>query len=173
MTMLLETLKRQYGIASKLLYFHLDGLTTDECLWRPAASGLHVYPQSDGRWLADWPDSEAYAIGPASIGWLSWHLGYWLTMVIDHSCGSAVLERANIRWPGDADRTIRWIGDLQSKWQDLIDNMDEAELLSDKRTNWPFENRPFADIIAWSSVEMTKNASEIGYARFLYASKNN
>jgi len=173
MTMLLETLKRQYGIASQLLYFHLDGLTTDECLWRPAASGLHINPQDDGRWLADWPDSEAYAIGPASIGWLSWHLGYWLTMVIDRCFETAVRERTDIFWPGDAGQAIRWISELESRWQQHIDNIDEADLLSDRNTNWPFENRPFADIIAWSTVEMTKNASEIGYARFLYASKNN
>lgn len=171
--MLLETLKRQYGIAAKLLYFHLDGLTTNECLWRPADTGLHIYPQADGRWLADWPDSEAYDIGPPSIGWLSWHLGYWLTMVINYSFESATQKRVDICWPKDADRTIEWISELESRWQDHIDNMDETDLLSDKRTNWPFKNRPFADIIAWSTVELTKNASEIGYARFLYATRNN
>jgi hypothetical protein len=32
-------------------------------------------------------------------------------------------------------------------------------------------NRPFADVIAWVSVELTKNAAEIGYARFLYATR--
>ncbi|HMH81922.1 MAG TPA: hypothetical protein VK531_03565 [Gemmatimonadales bacterium] len=29
--------------------------------------------------------------------------------------------------------------------------------------------RPFGDVIAWVNVELTKNAAEIGYARFLYA----
>jgi hypothetical protein len=30
-------------------------------------------------------------------------------------------------------------------------------------------DRPFGDVIAWVNVELTKNAAEIGYARFLYA----
>lgn len=33
----------------------------------------------------------------------------------------------------------------------------------------PFRDRPFGDVVAWVNVELTKNASEIGYARFLYA----
>jgi hypothetical protein len=32
-----------------------------------------------------------------------------------------------------------------------------------------FQDRPFGDVIAWVNVELTKNAAEIGYARFLYA----
>jgi NADPH-dependent 2,4-dienoyl-CoA reductase/sulfur reductase-like enzyme len=30
-------------------------------------------------------------------------------------------------------------------------------------------NTPFGDVVAWVNVELTKNAAEIGYARFLYA----
>ncbi len=36
-------------------------------------------------------------------------------------------------------------------------------------TRWPYRDRPFGDVIAWVNVELTKNAAEIGYARFLYA----
>lgn len=170
--MLLETLERQYSIASTLAYRHLDGLTTEECLWRPANRGLHVHAQTEGAWTADWPDHEEYSIGPPSIGWLTWHLGYWLTMVIDYSFGSASSTRTDVQWPGDADRTVRWISGLESRWRNLIRQVDEEDLLSGDRTNWPLENRPFADIVAWSTVELTKNASEIGYVRFLYASKH-
>ena len=34
---------------------------------------------------------------------------------------------------------------------------------------WPFRDRPFGDVVAWVNIELTKNASELGYARFLYA----
>ncbi|WP_437852713.1 hypothetical protein [Sorangium sp. So ce363] len=33
---------RQFEIAWQLTSFHLDGLSTEECLWRPADQGLHV-----------------------------------------------------------------------------------------------------------------------------------
>jgi hypothetical protein len=34
-------LMRQFETAWKLTNFDLDGLATDECLWRPAHKGLH------------------------------------------------------------------------------------------------------------------------------------
>jgi hypothetical protein len=37
-----------------------------------------------------------------------------------------------------------------------------------ERTRWPVRDRPFGDVIAWANVELTENAAEIGYARFLY-----
>jgi len=30
-------------------------------------------------------------------------------------------------------------------------------------------DRPFGDVLAWANVELTKNAAELGYARFLHA----
>jgi hypothetical protein len=46
-----------------------------------------------------------------------------------------------------------------------------ADLVSTARTRWPFRERPFGDVIAWVNVELTKNAAEVGYARFLYATR--
>jgi len=37
------------------------------------------------------------------------------------------------------------------------------------RPRWPFQDRPFGDVVAWVNGELTKNAAEIGYARFLHA----
>ena len=50
-----------------------------------------------------------------------------------------------------------------------LEQLTDADLKSTRRTRWPFQNRPFGDVIAWVNVELTKNAAEIGYARFLYA----
>ena len=47
-----EYLRRQFATAWTLTSLHLTGLTTDECLWRPARTGLHVHELSDGRWRA-------------------------------------------------------------------------------------------------------------------------
>ncbi len=71
-----DVLKRQFKIASRLLHHHLDTLTDPECLWRPGERGLHVHRDADGSWRGDWPDREDYALGPPSIAWLTWHIGF-------------------------------------------------------------------------------------------------
>ena len=160
---------RQLDTAWKLAGYHLDGLTTDECLWRPADRGPHVHQSPDGKWRADWPTRESYDIGPPSIAWLTWHVGFWWSMVLDHSFGGATLTRENIMWPGSADDVRAWLGRLRGEWRAVLEQVDSDDLRSTRRTRWPFQDRPFGDIIAWVNVELTKNAAEIGYARFLYA----
>lgn len=160
---------RQFETAWKLTRFHLDGLVTEECLWRPADNGLHVHEVSEGRWRADWPEHEGYDIGPPSIAWLTWHLGFWWSMVLDHSFGDGVLSRENVFWPGTADATRKWLGSLQERWRGVLEQATADDVRSVQRTRWPFQDRPFGDVIAWVNVELTKNAAEIGYARFLYA----
>src|SRR2546428_11317444 len=100
---------RQFETAWKLTTFHLDGLATEECLWRPAHAGLHVHQVPDGTWRADWPDHEGYDVGPPSIAWLTWHLGFWWSMVLNHSCGDGALSRENVMWPGNADDVREWL----------------------------------------------------------------
>ena len=160
---------RQFETAWKLTTFHLDGLGTEECLWRPAREGLHVHRVADGRWRADWPEHEGYDLGPPSIAWLTWHVGFWWSMVLDHSVGGGALARENVLWPGTADGVREWLGRLRGEWQAVLDRATAADLRSARRTRWPFQGRPFGDVVAWVNVELTKNAAEIGYARFLYA----
>ena len=162
-------LVRQFETAWQLTTFHLEGLSTEECLWRPADEGLHVHQAPDGTWRADWPEHERYDLGPSSIAWLTWHLGFWWSMVLDHSFGDGALSRENVTWPGDADAVRAWIGGFQARWQTMLGQVTDAEMRSSQRTRWPFQDRPFGDVIAWANVELTKSAAEIGYARFLYA----
>jgi hypothetical protein len=172
MSSLIQTsLRRQFDIAAKLTRFHLQTLTTEECLWRPAPQGLHVHCRDDGSWQADWPKSEGYEVGPPSIAWVTWHIGYWWSMVLDHSFGAKSLERSSVHWPGSASGVRAWIGDLEARWLQSIAVLSDAELAADAMSRWPFSERPFADIIAWANLELAKNAAEIGYARFLYASR--
>jgi hypothetical protein len=160
---------RQFDTAWKLANFHLDGLATEECLWRPAREGLHVHRAPDGSWRADWPDHEGYDLGPPSIAWLTWHIGFWWSMVLAHSVGGGTLSRESITWPGSADGVREWVGRLQGEWRAVLEQVTADDLRSAQRTRWPFRDRPFGDVVAWVNVELTKNAAEIGYARFLYA----
>lgn len=163
-----DTLLSQFDIAWALTDYHLTGLTTDECLWRPATKGLHVHASPDGAWRADWPDHEGYDLGPPSIAWLTWHMTFWWRSVIDHSFGAATLTREDVTWPGSADAVKQSIVALQADWRARLATYDDAALRDTARTKWPFQDKPFADVVAWLNVELTKNAAELGYARFLY-----
>ena len=163
------TMVRQFETAWKLTSYHLNGLTTEECLWRPAPVGLHVVQVPDGSWRADWPDREEYDIGPPSIAWLTWHIGFWWSMVLNHAFGDAALTKEKVFWPGSAEEACKWLGQLQEEWRAVLEQVTGDDLRSVERTRWPFQDRPFGDVIAWVNLELTKNAAEIGYARFLYA----
>ena len=160
---------RQLETAWTLTSFHLDGLSTGECLWRPAQAGLHVYQIAEGTWRADWPEREGYDVGPPSIAWLTWHIGFWWSMALDHSFGDGTLSREQVKWPGTADAVRAWLGGLEKEWRAKLETVTPEELRSQRRTRWPFTDRPFGDVVAWVNLELMKNAAEIGYARFLHA----
>src|SRR3954469_24155895 len=151
------------------MHVHVDGLTTDECLWRPATRGLHVRCDTDGRWRAEWPEHERYDLGPPSIAWVTWHIIFWWSMLIDHSFGDGILTRESIDWPGTANGIRARLQELEEAWRGHLAPLSAADLESPARTRWPFTGRPFGDVVAWANIELTKNAAEIGYARFLYA----
>ena len=161
-------LLRQLDTAWRLASYHLDGLTTEECLWRPARAGPHVHRDADGRWRADWPEREDYLLGPPSIAWLTWHVGFWWSMALDHSFGRAALAREDVAWPGSADDVREWLGGLNARWRAELQRVTDEEMRSADRTRWPFRERPFGDVAAWVNLELAKNAAEIGYARFLH-----
>lgn len=164
-------LRAQFDIAWALADHHLATLSTEECLWRPANAGLHVNRGSDGLWIADWPEHERYDLGPSSIGWLTWHLVFWWSMVLDHSFGAGTLKREQVCWPGTAEGVRDQVGQLRARWLAELAPLTDEQLQSGARTRWPFNDRPFADLLAWANVELTKSAAEIGYARFLFAGR--
>jgi hypothetical protein len=163
-----DFLLRQFDLAWRLLTHHLDDLTTADCLRRPAERGLHVVRDADGAWRAEWPEHEAYSLGPSSLAWLTWHLDFWWSMVEDHSFGAGTLTREAVTWPGEAEAVRARIHALHDRWRARVAALSAEDLRSSERTRWPFQGRPFGDVVAWVNVELTKSAAEIGYVRFLH-----
>jgi hypothetical protein len=163
-------LLRQFDTAWRLAQLHLETLSTEECLWRPASLGLHVRETLAG-WRGEWPEHERYDLGPPSIAWLTWHIGLWWSMVLNHSFGAGDLTPEQVTWPGTADGVRNWLAGLAEEWRTIVEAMTADELRSMDRTRWPFAARPFGDVVAWVNTELAKNAAEIGYARFLYAAR--
>ncbi len=96
-------------------------------------------------------------------------MGFWWSMALDHAFGEGSLSREDITWPGDADGVRDTLYALQERWGAALEPLTDDDLRASERTRWPFRDRPFGDVVAWVNVELTKNAAEIGYARFLYA----
>lgn len=90
-------------------------------------------------------------------------------MVLNHSFGDGALSHEDVLWPGSADGVRQWLGRLQGEWRQVVAQLNDDDLQSVQRTRWPFQNRPFGDVIAWANSGLMKNAAEIGYVRFLYA----
>ncbi len=171
MTSNLNYLTRQFETAWKLTSYHLETLTDDECLWRPAPKGLHVQRDAAGLWHADWPESEGYDLGPPSIAWLTWHIDLWWSMAINHNFGDQSLARQNVTWAGSAEAAVARIQSRQSEWRTILAALSETNLHASERVRWPFKDRAVGDLVAWVNIELTKNAAEIGYARFLYGAR--
>jgi len=164
-----EVLRRQFEVAWALLDLHLATLDTDECLWRPASRGLHVVESPDGVWNAEWPEHEAYSLGPPSIAWITWHLHFWWSMVIDHHLGSATLSRESVTWPGDAERVRLALHAHHQTWWAVLDAREGTRSPLPAESRWPFAGRPMDEVLAWVNLELMKNAAELGQVRFLYA----
>lgn len=164
-----DCLLNQLNISWMLLEYHLNGLTTEECLWRPSSKGLHVHKTEDGRWHADWPNHEGYDIGPSSIAWTTWHICYWWSMAYNHSFGDGSLTKEVVSWPGDADALRAEFSTLHQQWKTALENLSDEDLSKTRHSKWPIQNQPFYNIAGWVNVELMKNAAELGYARFLYA----
>lgn len=167
-----QHLARQLQTSWGLLQLHLTDLDDPEVLWRPARVGLHVHRAEGGQWQADWPEREDYGIGPPSIAWLTWHIGFWWSMVQNHSFGDASLQREDVTWPGSADAVREWISGLHDAWVRSVAAVPDEEFGTTARSRWPMPDRPFVDVVAWANVELMKNAAEIGYARFLYGARS-
>ena len=161
---------RQFGTVSKLLHVHLDGLSLEEMMWRPASKGLHIYQEGNGGWTADWPDREDYDLGPPSGAWVAWHIVYWWSMVLNHSFGDGKLSRETIDWTGE--NLIEQILESEKRWLECLSQIDDDDLASSAFSTWPMPGRPFGDVVGWVNIELTKNAAELGLLRFLYAVRN-
>lgn len=166
-----EVLLRQFDVAWQLAWYHLESLTTEECLWRPADRGLHVH-EAAHHWVADWPTHEGYDLGPSSAGWITWHWLFWWRMAADHTWGAATLTREAVPWPGHADGLRTELRALHDAWRAALASSDADTLVSAARVQWPFRDRPLADLFAWANTELTKSAAELGALRFLYAARH-
>lgn len=165
-----EQILSQLDSAWRLFCCHMEGLGEEEALWAFAPGSLRVRREPDG-WQADWPDSEAYAMGPPTIAWVMWHILYWWTTALDRSFGEGGLEGEHPPWPGSVQGAREAVCSLHDRWVEALEGLDEEAFLSQEHAAWPFSGRAFGDVALWLNAELMKNAAEIGFGRFLYAAR--
>ncbi|HSK98227.1 MAG TPA: DinB family protein [Euzebyales bacterium] len=163
-----DLLRWQFDLAWSLFAYHLERLTPDDLHWEPAAHCWTVRPDVDGRWVPDWADTEPDPAPVPTIGWLTWHLGWWWTTALHHLQGRTPPDRAGVAWPGSADATIVWLRDLHDAWSTAVRQLADADLDATAPFPWPDgAGLTVAHMLAWVNAELMKNVAEIGQLRML------
>lgn len=115
-------------------------------------------------------DTEPEPVPIPTIGWLTWHIGWWWSVSIDHARGQVPRERTDVVWPGGGSAAIEWLRVLRGDWLGVLDRLTDIDL--DATAPFPWQNDPsytVAHMVAWVNSELMKNVAEIGQLRLLRA----
>ncbi|MFC9996655.1 DinB family protein [Nocardia sp. NPDC127526] len=162
-------LRWQFDLVWSLFEYHLERLHLDDFLWEPSALHWTMHQNPAGDWAPDWADTEPDPIPVPTIGWISWHIGWWWSVTLDHLHGRTPRDRTETTWPGP-DSAIDWLRGLHKDWTQLLDQLDDTTLDAPAPFPWPDDpEMTVAHTLAWVNAELMKNASEIGQLRLLRA----
>lgn len=162
-----ELLRWQFDLTWSLVELHLDALKPGDLLWEPAALCWTVR-SVDGRWTPDWSDTEPDPIPVPTIGWITWHVGWWWSVTLDHLRDRQPRERTDVEWPGGRDAVVEWLRGLRREWLAVLARLTDDTL--DAAATFPWSDDPektVAHTVAWVNAELMKNIAEIGQLRLL------
>lgn len=160
-----DVLREQLSLVWRLAGEALADISDDEALWLPTSNGWTVRRSANGRWVADWSDTEPDPLPSSSIAWVQWHVLWWWSTVINRSFGDGALRREDIDWPGSQE-SMDAIDSLRIDWLSRLDSLGPDDLRSPERTRWPYaDGRPFLHVVAWVNAELMKNVAEMAYIR--------
>lgn len=163
-----DLLRWQFDLTWSLFEYHLERIEPGDFLWEPAPLCWTMHQGADGAWVPDWADTEPDPVPVPTIGWVSWHIGWWWSVAIDHARGRVPRERTEVVWPGAGAPAIEWLRGLRDDWLAVLDGLTDTEL--DATAPFPWQNDPqytVAHMAGWVNVELMKNVSEIGQLRLL------
>ncbi|GAA3886910.1 DinB family protein [Streptomyces sedi] len=162
----------QFDFAWSFFDYHLQRLAPEDFLWEPGPLVWTMHPTEDGGWRPDFAEVEPDPIPVPTIGWVSWHLGWWWSTACDHARGRTPRAREEILWPGPGEPTVAWLRGLHDTWRDVLEGTDEQDLAVPAAYPWPADaGLTRAHLYSFAAVELTKNAAEIGQLRLLRAAR--
>ncbi len=166
-------LRWQFDLTWSLFEFHLDRLEDDDFLWEPAGLCWTLHLDERGVWVPDWADSEPDPIPVPTIGWISWHIGWWWSVAIDHLRARTPRDRTEITWPGPGPAVTAHLRGLREEWLPILDQVTDADLAAPATFPWHSDpDKTVAHTLAWVNSELMKNVTEIGQLRPLRAARN-
>ncbi|MBA3524325.1 MAG: DinB family protein [Geodermatophilaceae bacterium] len=166
----LGLLRWQLSMTWSLAEYHLRELTDAFCLWQPTPGCFTVRPDPTGRWWPDWDDEGPDSAPGVTAGWITWHLGWWWSTVLDHVQDRPPPRREDVEWPGSAAAAVDWLTGLHDRWSDQLAGWQDADL--DRPLGYPWGTpRPLAVGAAWVNSELMKNVSEIGVLRHTWLAR--
>ncbi|WP_327147462.1 DinB family protein [Nocardia sp. NBC_01329] len=165
-----DLLRWQFDLVWSLSQVHFEALTDDDTHWAPARVSWTVHRGTDDVWRPDFAEIEPDPIPVPTIGWLTWHIGWWWSSAIAHAEGRPVPERTEVHWPGDTVAALARLAALREQWLVILDGAGDAELDAPASYPWPADaGLTVAHLAAWVAAELMKNVSEIGQLRLLRA----
>ncbi|MGI5350861.1 DinB family protein [Streptomyces sp. CA-250714] len=165
-----ELLRWQFDLTWSLFEYHLERIEPGDLLWEPGPNCWTVRRAADGGWVPDFAETEPDPVPVPTMGWVSWHLGWWWSVALDHAQGRPPRDRDAVVFPGDEAGTVAWLHGLREEWLTVLDGLSDAEL--DATAPFPWEGDPahtVAHMVAWVNAELMKNVTEIGQLRLLRA----
>lgn len=165
-----DNIQFKFSISRQLLDYHLSSLGQKEYMWQPLKSSLFI-KEADGVWYTEMPETESYEIEVLQVlrGTL-WQITFWWEMVFDHSFGSGDLTKEDVEVTADAAKIKKHLHNLADRWEKELSQLTEEEWTSSQLSVFPFNKEvEFHKLVSWLNLELMKNAYEIGYARFDYA----
>ncbi|WP_258534557.1 DinB family protein [Streptomyces sp. PT12] len=169
-----DLLRWQFDLAWALFEYHLERLDEDDFLWEPGPLCWTVRPTAEraGGWVPDWSDKEPDPIPVPTIGWISWHIGWWWSVTLDHLEGRTPRDRTEITWPGSGEAAIAWLSELRAAWREKLGRLTDEDLDAPASFPWPDDAaHTVAHTLAWLNTELTKNVTEIGQLRLIRATQ--
>lgn len=166
----LDLLRWQFDLTWSLFELHLGELTSEMLLWEPAPVCWNVRRDESRQWTPDWDEAELDPIPVPTIGWLTWHIGWWWTVALDHAHGEFPRDRTEIVWPGDLDGVLAWLRGLRLEWLEVLAGYADVDL--DAAARYPFgedSENTVAHTAAWLNAELMKNTAEIGQLRLQWS----
>ena len=166
---MIDEVRRQFDVAWALTELHLAALVEDDFLWEPADLCWTVRRDTSGSWRADFAEVEPDPVPVPTIGWLTWHVDFWWSAAIAAREGQPVPDPASITWPGNGAAAVARIRELAQHWRNTL---SQSDFTAAAAFPWGADaGRTVADTVLWVTVELTKNAAEIGQLRLLRAAR--
>lgn len=166
-----DLLTFQFDLTWSLFEYHLERLQPGDFLSEPAPLCWTLRRAEDGSWVPDWSDTEPDPIPVPTIGWVTWHLGWWWSVAADHALTRPPRERQDVAWPGP-EATVSWLRDLSTQWRDVLQTLTDDDF--DRVAAFPWgadAGYTVGHMLAWVNAELMKNVAEIGQLRLLRAAQ--